>query len=108
MISQNDLPFAADLPDSLYLSPDSSVSLYLDNYYSDVETADSLLRYEFSSPNKAILWELEPEVNELTLTTNLGFDTPAFFYIEAIDDSNEFVIDSIQIRSKIASEIDPS
>jgi hypothetical protein len=92
----NDPP-SLQLPASVEFSPDTSVTLNIWEYANDVETADSLLSYTFSSGNDSLLTEFNAPTGELTLSALIGFSGTVLLYVSASDDSGAVATDSMEV-----------
>lgn len=102
--SVNDAPVIVDLPDSLSFRNDSSLVLVMKNYGVDIETADSLLGWEFTSDNDSLLYVYDPATTKLTLEAP-GFSGMVSLICTVQDDSAATATDTIFITVSSATAI---
>ena len=93
----NDPPDIANIPEHISFEGDSSFTLLLWDYVSDVETSDSLLNYQFASENDSLKWEFIPQNGMLKLFAETGYVGETRFFITVTDDSNATVSDTINV-----------
>ncbi len=102
----NDPPHIVNLPDSLSFFSNDSASLAMTLYGEDIDTADSLLMWEFYPGNDSLLTSYNSTTKLLTLTAQPGFVGTTTLRCRVIDDSSTFAEDSILIRVKMPVGID--
>jgi hypothetical protein len=93
----NDPPEISGLPDFLEFRADSSVTLNLWDYVSDIETPDSLLTYSFAVSNDSLLYNYDSGTGMLTLSADPNFSGAAQFFVTVEDDSGATASDTIDV-----------
>ncbi len=88
------------LPDSIAFYSDSSATLNLWPYFTDPETADSLLHYDFAVASDWLLFDFFPRTGELLLTAESGLSGKNWLWITVTDDSGASISDSLQVIVK--------
>lgn len=71
--SINDLPILSGLPASIIFAGDSTAELQIWDFVSDIETADSLMNYEFNASNDSLARNYDANTGVLTLFAQSGF-----------------------------------
>jgi M6 family metalloprotease-like protein len=84
---RNDPPLISGLPDTLHLTADSSYSLPVWDYVSDVESPDSMLHYLFIPGDAALLLFFEEDSGLLNILVQHGWSGVASVYMTVEDDS---------------------
>ena len=106
VLSVNDLPIIS-LPDSLVFDADTSDTLHLWDYISDVETPDSLLTKQFFPTNDSLIYDYNNNTGLLTFSADSGFSGIVYFNITIMDDSGAVAEDTlIVIINEVISGID--
>jgi hypothetical protein len=72
--SVNDLPVISTLPDSVVFDADKSAELNVWNFVEDVETADSLLSYQFSADPDSLSFDYNSTNGLLTISSLPDFN----------------------------------
>ena len=98
VVSVNDPPLISDLPDSLSFSADSSASLGLWDFVSDIETADDQLSYAFNASNPGLIRNFDPASGVLTLTAAAGFSGEVQLIVQISDPDGGAAQDTIQVE----------
>jgi hypothetical protein len=101
----NDPPLFTDLPDTVEFSADTSVIINIWNFVKDIETADSLLNYGFAVSNDSLLWNFNPVMGDLILSSrplHAGSDS---LMITVTDDSAAAVTDTMLVLINPASTL---
>ena len=93
----NDPPEISGLPDFLEFQADSSVTLNLWDYVSDIETPDSLLLYSFATSNDSLVYNYDGNTGMLTLSASVDFSGAVQFFITVEDDSGATASDTIDV-----------
>jgi hypothetical protein len=101
----NDPPEFYNLPDSLKFYSDSSGSIKLWDYVSDVESSDSLLTWDFNASPDSLIMNFQNSTGHLTLSSS-GYIGEAELLITVSDDSSAAVSDTISIYS-IFRDVNP-
>ncbi len=94
--SVNDMP-VLDLPDSVLFRSDSSVFLNLWIFVDDIESADSLLSFQFNTTNDSIIYHFIADSGILHLSAEPDFSGSARFYVTVQDDSLAGATDSMLV-----------
>ncbi len=105
----NDVPYREKpLPDSLVFTSDSTVQLKLWEYYADVETPDSLLRFSLTTGNDSlhVLWNAS--VGVATISCAAEFSGQAWLFISVTDDSGAGLRDSLLLKVKRPTAVEAS
>ncbi|RMG26292.1 MAG: T9SS C-terminal target domain-containing protein, partial [Methanobacteriota archaeon] len=92
----NDPPIINGLPDTLRFNLDTTFSIW--NYVDDVETPDSLLRYQFSFSNDSMSVSYDSLTGLVQLSAQIGFNGESQFHLTVSDDSNAVARDSILLQ----------
>lgn len=98
VVSVNDPPLISNLPDSLSFSADSSASLGLWDFVSDIETADDQLSYAFSASHPGLIRNFDPASGVLTLTAAVGFSGDVQLIVQVSDPEGGAALDTIQVE----------
>jgi hypothetical protein len=88
IVSVNDPPVISGLPDSIEFAAHESYTLNIWEFVNDIETADSLLSYQFVSSNDSLIRSYENTSGNLTLSAIPGFNGIALLTISVSDDSS--------------------
>ena len=96
--SVNDLPTRAGLPDSVRFRGDSSVTIPLWDYVSDLETPDSLLLISFARSNDTLQIQYAATTGTLRLFSLWNFGGVIKLTITVRDQGNAVVRDSIYVE----------
>ncbi len=96
--SVNDLPTIAGLPDSVRFRGDSSVTIPLWDYVSDLETPDSLLLISFARSNDTLQIQYAATTGTLRLFSLWNFGGVIKLTITVRDQGNAVVRDSIYVE----------
>ncbi|MCB0263073.1 MAG: right-handed parallel beta-helix repeat-containing protein [Calditrichaeota bacterium] len=96
--SVNDLP-EIDLPDTLQFHVDSTATLSLWNYVSDVETPDSLLTFSLSAASDSLQFDFDAGTGIVTLNWQSPFVGRVYLTVVVGDENNATAIDSIEVST---------
>ncbi len=101
----NDPPQIHDLPDEIDFENDSTYSLIMKAYASDIDTPDSLLSWHFRVSNDSLKWSYDAKTTKLTLSAP-GFHGEAQLICILSDDSSATVEDTVLVHVSEATGID--
>ena len=103
----NDPPVFVGLPDSLQISPDTSLTIHLCTYVNDVDTPDSLLTFQFGVDNDSLLYSFDTTLCNLLINVDPNFGGNNLnLFITVTDDSGATASDTIHFII-IPTFIDP-
>jgi len=101
VIAVNDTP-SIDLPQKISFRNDSTYSLNLWSYATDVEDADSLLSFLFGSDSDSLFWEFNSRLGKLELSAP-NFNGECHFFIKVIDSEGASASDTVLIKIEPAT-----
>ena len=96
VIKPNSVP-TINLPDTVALLSDSSISLNIWESVEDNETPDSLLSYDISSSTDSLLLDLNSNSGELKISAAGSFIGSGYIYLQVMDDSLATASDTILV-----------
>ncbi|MFH1195472.1 MAG: hypothetical protein V1720_07145 [bacterium] len=88
--SVNDKPEIFDIPENVTFPNDSSVQFYMFDLVDDIETADSLLSFEFSTDNDSLTYRYYNDTGIIRITSTNHFSGYADLTMRVFDDSSAF------------------
>lgn len=95
--SVNDIPLIS-LPGSITFRTDSSASMPLWDFISDVETPDSQLVLQFFPGNDSLLYNYESATGMITFSAQSGFWGDVYINVTVTDDSGATAEDSLLVQ----------
>jgi len=101
--SINDIPEISGLPKSIALNADSTKSLMLWDFVSDVETSDKNLKYSFAKTSDSLNLDFEAASGKLTISAIFGLNRDVTVEITATDDSSAEASESILVQVETIS-----
>jgi len=93
----NDAPVFTTLPDSVEFNADTLVTLNIWIFVEDIETADSLLIYDFIPTNDSLFYDFESLSGELTLSSAVSHSGLDSLMIIVTDDSGATATDTMLV-----------
>jgi hypothetical protein len=107
--SVNDPPIISSLPDLLSFPADSTTTLKVWDFVSDVETPYSLLHYQFFTANDSLLYSYNAANGQLSLSAVTDFYGIVGLTFTVTDDSSATAADSLLVFVDEVTDIsDPS
>jgi Secretion system C-terminal sorting domain/Bacterial Ig domain len=97
VISVNDLPVIANLPDSVVFDADTSVTLSVWDVVEDVETPDSLLLFDFSANPDSLLFSFDNTTGFLTVSAEPNFSGEINVTMTVTDTNGGSAMDSLVV-----------
>ncbi|MEJ2616663.1 MAG: T9SS type A sorting domain-containing protein, partial [Ignavibacteriaceae bacterium] len=108
VLKPNSVP-TINLPDTVALLSDSSISLNIWESVEDDETPDSLLNYDISSSTESLSLELNSNSGELIISAASSFIGSGYIYLQVMDDSSATASDTtIVIVNKFTDVVNSS
>ena len=101
----NDLPGFTNLPSNVYFYSDSLTELNLWNYVSDIETPDSLLKFDLHASPDSIHFDFQDSTGLLTISSS-GFIGMVELEVSVTDEFNGIISDTMKVYS-IFRDINP-
>jgi hypothetical protein len=95
--SINDPPMFSNLPDSVEFNADTLALINIWSFVEDIETADSLLNYDFDVSNDSLLWIFDPDSGALRLSSQQMYSGADTLFITVTDDSGAAINDSVLV-----------
>jgi 5-hydroxyisourate hydrolase-like protein (transthyretin family) len=98
VLSVNDLPVFSNLPDTLRISGNETVTLNLADIVSDVETPVNQLTFEFTSMSDSLMYNFNAQNEMLSLTANTKYNGVTTLQIKVTDKDGGVTETSVKVR----------